>query len=167
MQKTTVTQNFQTKIQAFGNKGELEAIRSVIENYSPEKSIDPCFDINSIQNIDPNGMIIEATGPYGRFIMCMDLPIFKEMADAAPNARYIASIQGTWNSTMEKDDSTVKEVEHFIKYDIELTDGILYLQWQDSDSLDTIDEEEPLQKIYFTKAAENKTPAFWVNEWSF
>ena len=164
--KSTV-KNYQTKIQAFGNKDELDAIRSVIESYSQEKSSNPYYIINSIKNIEPNGMIVDTTGPCGHFIICMDMPLFKEIAEAAPTAHYIGSVRGSRETTMLKDDSTVEKYERFIKYDIELIDGILYLQWRDSYSLDTLDEEEPYQKIYFTKAAETIKPVFWVNEWSF
>ncbi len=164
MEKTINVKNYHTKIQVFGNKNELEAIRSVFESHSVEKPRDAYFIINSIKNITPNEMIIDATGPCGHFILSMDIPIFKEMADAAPTAHYIGSIQGSRKSTMQKDDSTVEIYERFLKFEIELKDGILYKQWQDSDSLDTIDEEEPYQKVYFTKAAESRKPSFWINE---
>ena len=110
---------YDTSISFSGNKEERQAFAGVLKLYSTREHSGAFFrfddkEIEAIENSDSESVGINASGPWGNYGELNDVGIFREIAEAAPNAEMYGHIEGS--GTYDEQDLKTK-----------LKDGKLYI----------------------------------------
>ena len=92
-------------------------------NYMTDEDL---FEFIDSSNCD---VIVGASGPYGHFGFLDEVKIFRDMADAAPNASFVGGMSG-FNPGGDQDAA------------FELKNGLLYCKYAFGDEEDCYDDEE-------------------------
>lgn len=85
--------DFTLQLTIKGNKEQQDSYLSIFKEYLVGKN-DVYFSAERTQTATEDTVEISASGPYGRFVKLNDIPLFREMAEAAPNGEFRGEITG-------------------------------------------------------------------------
>ena len=122
---------YETKGVIKGTAGELAAFAQILGKYTG-KSEGIYFMACSFEAKNGDEIPFTASGPYGKFDRLLDVPVFREMAEAAPHAFFDIQVSGNTDFTEEE-----------IKY--QLAEGKLRIETESSDNGD--DDEAYLEYV--------------------
>ena len=112
--------DYETKIVFLGNEEERKRFINIVKLYSSRDTREAFFDfdldsLEEMENDDSEEIEIEASGPWGSYGELNDVGIFREIAEATPNAELKAFITGSGTYEAQSLKARLKDKKLYIE----------------------------------------------------